>query len=138
MSNERGCYGKSGTRVGASSTTHVGVEHSSSIGAWVIGAVAVGGAIFFARHQAKQIEQLYKTSGLPYQSFTGSLREGASALPAKARSAYRNLTTRKAPAAVKPTSSKRALEPVSEAVEASEAAKASEAAAHSRVKARTR
>jgi hypothetical protein len=49
------------------------------MGAWILGTIAVGGALLWGRHQAKQIEQLYKTAGLPHQSFAGSLRQSAGA-----------------------------------------------------------
>ena len=118
MANERGHYGNNGVRVGQDPRTiYVEREHSS-IGKWLLGAVAVGGAVLFARHQSRQIEQLYKTSGVPYQSFTGSLRESARTLPTKARAAYRGIAASARPA-TKPSPS--ALE---------------SAPAHSRVKAR--
>ena len=77
MANARGYYGNNGV-------SHVGqtvyVEPAkSSIGKWLLGAVAIGGAVLFARHQSQQIEQLYKTSGLPHQSFASSLRQEAGA-----------------------------------------------------------
>jgi len=51
----------------------------SSVGAWILGTIAVGGAVLWARHQSRQIEQLYKTAGLPQQSFAEGLRQGAGA-----------------------------------------------------------
>lgn len=92
MANERGHYGNNGTRVGQV-PIYVEREHSS-IGKWLLGAVAVGGAVLYARHQSRQIEQLYRTSGVPYQTFTGTLRESARALPTRAREAYRGFTGR--------------------------------------------
>jgi len=119
MANERGHYGKNGApSVGQypSRTIYVEREHSST-GAWLLGALAVGGAVLFARHQSRQIEQLYKTSGLPYQTFTGSLRESARALPTRAREAYRGIASRvrpaRSPTPAPPASTEQpALEPV--------------------------
>jgi len=94
MSNERGHYGNNGVpRVGQDPRTiYVAREHHTSIGKWLLGAVAIGGGILLVRHQSRQIEQLYKTGGMPYQSFTGSLRESVRELPTRARAAYRGLT----------------------------------------------
>lgn len=103
MSNDRGQYGKNGVPPGMPPVYISG--GGSSIAAWVLGAVAVGGAFLYARHQSKQLEQLYKAGGLPYQSFTGSLREDIRSLPTRAREAYRGFTTRARP-------SKAAVEPV--------------------------
>jgi len=49
----------------------------TSVATWIIGAAAVGGSLLWARHQSRQIEQLYTKADLPYQGFTTSLREGA-------------------------------------------------------------
>ena len=96
MSNERGHYGKNGVSVGAEAPRII-VEHGGpSIGTWLLGAVVVGGAVLYARHQSRQIEQLSKSSGVPYQSFTGSLRQ---ALPTTARSVYRKFTGHDRPSA---------------------------------------
>jgi len=94
MSNERGHYGNNGVRVGVGQDprTIFVAREPSSIGKWLLGAVAIGGGILLVRHQSRQIEQLYKTSGMPYQSFTGSLRESVRELPTRARAAYRGLT----------------------------------------------
>lgn len=92
MSNERGHYGNNGTRIGQT-PIYVEREHSS-FGKWLLGAVAIGGAVLYVRHQTRQIEQLYKTSGAPYQPFTSTLRESARELPTRAREAYRGLTGR--------------------------------------------
>jgi hypothetical protein len=76
--NARGQYGSS--RVGQSlpqATTVYVAREPSSIGTWILGTLAVGGAVLWARHQTRQIEQLYKTAGLPQQSFASSLRQGA-------------------------------------------------------------
>jgi hypothetical protein len=97
--NDRGQYGK--PRVGQvpqhAATVYVERE-SSSTGAWILGALAVGGAVLWARHQSRQVEQLYRTSGLPYQSFTGSLREHAKSLPSRAQQTFRGVTARVRPA----------------------------------------
>jgi hypothetical protein len=99
MGNERGHYGRNGVSVGAEAPRII-VEHGGpSIGTLLLGAVAVGGAILYARHQSRQIEQLSKNSGVPYQSFTGSLRK---ALPAEARSVYRKITGYDRPSAQTP------------------------------------
>ena len=95
--NDRGHYGKNGApRVGEAPTIYVEREGSST-GAWILGALAVGGAVLWARHQSRQVEQLYRTSGLPYQSFTGSLRERARALPSRAQQTFRGVTSRVRP-----------------------------------------
>lgn len=76
--NERGSYGKNGApRVGQ---VPVYVERQSpSTAAWIIGVIAAGGAVLWARHQSRQIEQLQSSVGMPHQSFASSLREGARA-----------------------------------------------------------
>jgi hypothetical protein len=110
MGNTRGHYGKNGVSVGAQAPTIV-VEHEGpSIGTLLLGAVAIGGAILYARHQSRQIEQLSKSSGVPYQSFTGGLRE---ALPAEARSVYRKITGHDRPSAQTPAPSLPAAESAS-------------------------
>ena len=75
--NDRGQYGP--PRIGqlAPRTTTVYVERESSSIARILGGILVVGGALWSRHQSKQIEQLYKTAGLPYQSFTGSIRQGA-------------------------------------------------------------
>jgi len=77
--NDRGQYGA--PRVGQTppraTTVYVERAPSSSIGTWILGTLAVGGAVLWARHQSKQIGQLYKTTGLPQQSFPKSLRQDA-------------------------------------------------------------
>jgi len=87
MANDRGHYGSRSPRVGSLPTIYV--EHGgASIGTLLLGAVAIGGGLLWARHQSRQIEQLYKTSGTPYQTFAGSLSESAKELPTRARAAY--------------------------------------------------
>jgi hypothetical protein len=96
MSNERGQY--SSSRVGQiPQATTVFVEHESSIGSWILGTIAVGGAVLWARHQSQQIEQLYKTAGLPQQSFAGSLRQSAKELPSRASASLHSLAERVRP-----------------------------------------
>ena len=79
--NGRGQYGA--PRVGQivpvpERVTTVYVEpEKSSTASWILTTLVVGGAVLWAQHQSQQIEQLYKTAGLPHQSFAGSLREGA-------------------------------------------------------------
>jgi len=77
--NDRGQYGA--PRVGQipsrAATVYVERAPSSSVGTWILGTLAVGGAVLWARHQSKQIGQLYKTAGLPQQSFPKSLRQDA-------------------------------------------------------------
>lgn len=94
MANDRGHYGNNVPRVGQDPRTTYDAREHSSIGKWLLGAVAIGGGILFMRHQSRQIEQLYKTGGVPYQTFTGSLRESARELPIRARQAYRGLVGR--------------------------------------------
>lgn len=101
MANERGHYGKNGVTNGV---THVGQQPTiyverprSSIGAWIIGTIAVGGVVLWARHQGKQIEQLNKTAGIPHQSFGADLRQSAKALPSKTSAALHGLAERVRP-----------------------------------------
>lgn len=104
--NDRGHYGP--PRVGAvpPQPTTVYVEgKGASTTAWVLGIAAVGGALLWARHQSQQIEQLYKTSGMSYQTFAGSLRESAKAIPSRAREAYRGIAARVRPTRAIPATS---------------------------------
>ena len=94
MANERGQYGKNGQNgvsyVGAQppiSTVYVERESSTSITAWILGTIAVGGVVLWARHQSKQVAQLYKAAGLPQQSFGADLRQSAKALPSRTSAA---------------------------------------------------
>ncbi len=105
MANERGQYGKNAApRVGEQPSRTVYVEREgSSIAAWIIGTIAVGGAVLWARHQGKQVEQLYKAAGLPHQSFGADLRQRAKALPTRTSAALRGLADRIRP--TKPTAS---------------------------------
>jgi hypothetical protein len=100
MANARGQYGKNGeTRVGGELPPHVGYveRESSSILTWIIGTIAVGGAVLWARHQSKQIGQLYKMAGLPQQSFGADLRQSAKAIPARTSAALHDLAERVRP-----------------------------------------
>lgn len=87
--SERGHYGKNGVSrgpfMGANPSTIYVERAPTSTGAWIIGILATGGAVLWARHQTKQIEQLYKTSGMPYQSFAGSLGQSARSIPSRVR-----------------------------------------------------
>ena len=75
--NGRGQYGSPHVgQIPRTATVYVEREPSSA-GAWILGTLAVGGAVLWARHQSKQIGQLYKTAGLPQQSFPSSLRQDA-------------------------------------------------------------
>jgi hypothetical protein len=96
--NERGHYGTPRVGQDPSRSATVYVERTgASTTAWLLGIAAVGGAVLWARHQSQQIEQLSKASGLPYQTFAGSLRESAKALPSRAREAYRGIAARVRP-----------------------------------------
>lgn len=68
----RGHYGSARVGQVALPATTVYVEREPSTVGRIFGALAVVGAALWARHQSRQIEQLYKTTGLPYQSFTTS------------------------------------------------------------------
>jgi hypothetical protein len=85
----RGHYGRNGVLlIGQAPQRYATVyveRRSSSTGAWILGTLAVGGALLWTRHQSSQIEQLYKTSGLPYQGFVGSLRQSARGLVARVK-----------------------------------------------------
>jgi hypothetical protein len=84
--SERGSYGQSRLAWGP--------PHRSSWGAWLIGGLAVGGAVLWAKHQADQVEKLYVTAGLPYQGFAGSLRTRAGELSAVAGEKFQGLAHR--------------------------------------------
>lgn len=78
--NQRGQYGTA--RVGQvipAPAVYVAREREPSTVAWILGAAVLGSALLWARHQSRQIEQLYKKTELPYQSFTTSLRQSAGA-----------------------------------------------------------
>jgi hypothetical protein len=86
MANERGHYGK--TVVGADPSGHRG----SSVVKWIVGGLALGGVILWAKHQAEQIEKLSAAAGLPQQSFGAGLREQAKELTTSARTKIHKLT----------------------------------------------
>lgn len=58
-------------------TVYVERASSPSLVPWILGTIAVGSAVLWARHQSRQIDQLQKKAGLPDQSFVSSLRQGA-------------------------------------------------------------
>lgn len=92
--NDRGQYGsKPPTWVGQTLTS--GERPRSSGFPWIFGALSIGASVLWARHQAHQIERLYKVNDLPYQSFGTTVRATARELPARARAAYRDLTGRR-------------------------------------------
>ncbi len=98
MANARGQYGMARVGQNPPGVTTVYVEpKSSSAGTWILGTIAVGGALLWARHQAQQIEQLYKTAGLPQQSFTASLGESVKSLPSRASASLHGLAERVRP-----------------------------------------
>lgn len=96
--NARGQYGAS--RVGQipqATPQTVYVERGSS---WILGAFTVVGTIgsvLWARHQSQQIKKLYKTVGLPYQSFPESLRQGVGSLSSRASTSLHDLAERVRP-----------------------------------------
>ena len=89
MVNDRGQYGsprRGSPRVGSPLVGQVPprvatvyVERKPSSVVRILSAIAVVGSVLWTRHQSQQIEQLYKTAGLPYQGFASSLRQGAGA-----------------------------------------------------------
>jgi hypothetical protein len=87
----RGTYGK----------TVIGSEGSarSSIGKWIVGAVVVGGAALWVKHQSDQITKLYSVTGTPHQSFIEDLRSRSRALSGATRAGVHSfrqrLSTRK-------------------------------------------
>ena len=66
----------------------------ASLGTWLIGGLVAGGAVLWAKHQTDQIEKLYATAGLPYQSFPRSLRTRAGVLSAAAGEKFQVLAHR--------------------------------------------
>jgi hypothetical protein len=88
--SERGHYGPARTGQIALPATTVYVEREPSAVARIFGTIAVVGAALWARHQSRQIEQLYKTTGLPYQSFTASAGASLRGLAARVRPKGRN------------------------------------------------
>jgi len=84
--SDRETYGK--TMVGA------GTGGGTSIGKWIVGAVVVGGAVLWAKHQADQIGRLSAAANLPQPSFTDDLRSDARALTSRAGAAFHGLSQR--------------------------------------------
>ena len=82
----RGTYGK--TVIGSDSTT------GSSIGKWIVGAVVVGGAVLWVKHQSDQITKLYAVTGTPHQSFIEDLRARSSALSGATRAGFQSFRQR--------------------------------------------
>lgn len=82
----RGTYGR--TMIGA------GTPSGSSIGKWIVGAVVVGGAVLWAKHQADQIGRLSSAAGVPQPSFTEDLRSDARALTSRAGTALHGISQR--------------------------------------------
>ena len=73
--SQRGQYGRA--IVGQVPSTVYIERASPSVVPWILGTIAVGSAVLWARHQSRQIDQLQKKAGLPDQSFVSSLRQGA-------------------------------------------------------------
>lgn len=69
---ERGHYGSARVGQVALPATTVYVERVPSTAQTLARIAAAGVVLLWARYQVRQIEQLYKTTGLPYQSFTAS------------------------------------------------------------------
>jgi hypothetical protein len=93
MANARGHYGNSrGTaRIGqAPSTIYVERAPTSTL-TWIFGALAVGGAVLWARQQSQQINKLSKKEHVPQPSFGESLRADVKALPARASETLHSL-----------------------------------------------
>lgn len=74
--NARGQYGPPWVGQVPARAATIYVEREQSSVPLILGAIALGGALLWARHQSLQIEQLYKKAGLPQQSFAASLRQG--------------------------------------------------------------
>ena len=70
--NARGHYGSVSVGQVALPATTVYVEREQSTAAHVLGALGIIGVALWAHHQSRQIKQLYKATGEPYQSFTAS------------------------------------------------------------------
>lgn len=95
--NGRGQYGSSHVGQIPQATTVYVEREPSSIGKWILGTIAIGGAVLWARHQSQQIEQLYTTAGLPHQSFASGLRQSARSLPSRASASLHDLAERVRP-----------------------------------------
>jgi len=84
--NSRGAYGETSAAVSR--------EPKSLLGTWVVGGLLVGGAVLWARHQSSQLEKLYASGGLPYQTFGASLRAQTRELSSTALEKIQELTRR--------------------------------------------
>lgn len=84
-------------QVATTSGTYVGAASSAggSAARLILGVVALGGAVLWMRHQSKQVEELYKTAGLPYQSFTSGLGKDVKKLASGARERLHRITAPK-------------------------------------------
>ena len=69
-------------------------EQGHSIAKWVVGGLAVGGALLWAKYQTDQVNRLYAASGLSHEGFVDSLRDSARALPSRASASLRGLAAR--------------------------------------------
>jgi hypothetical protein len=87
--SQRGVYGKAS--VGAD-VYHV--HHGSSLGTWLLGGLAIGGAVLWAKHQADQIDKLSAAAGLPHPSFAHDLRQRSKELASSASAKIHDLTRR--------------------------------------------
>ena len=83
---ERGNYGR----------THVGSDpygrQGPSFGMMLLGGVAVGVVVLWVKHQSDQIEKLYATTGLSYQSFSRSFGARTRELSGAVREKFHGLT----------------------------------------------
>jgi hypothetical protein len=84
----RGVYGP--LRIGAGPYG----ERGSSLGAWIIGGLLVGGAALLAKHQSDQITKLYSAAGLPHQSFLEDMRLRSRKLSGAARAGVHSFRQR--------------------------------------------
>lgn len=92
---ERGQYG-------AVTIGSVPSDQRHPIAKWVVGGLAIGGVLLWAKYQTDQMNRLYASSGLSHESFVDSLRESARALPSRASESLRGLARRIAPDRVAP------------------------------------
>ena len=84
----RGTYGR--TVVGVDPHEHRG----PSWGTMLLGGLAVGAAVLWAKYQSDQIERLSATVGLPYEGFAQSLAVRTRELSGTARAKFRGLSQR--------------------------------------------
>jgi len=85
---ERGQYSR--TCVGSDPSGHQG----PSFGMLLLGGVAVGVVALWVKHQSDQIEKLYTTAGLPYESFSRSLGARTRELSVAAQNKVRRFSQR--------------------------------------------